>query len=76
MTGGRLAGVAIGFAGVAVMIGDGRASPTSASISRRSSPCLAAALSYAFARRLRAPVPTPWAIAPLATATGQVSRRA
>lgn len=70
MTGGRLIGVGVGFAGVAVMVGleavRSMGGGTAAQIA-----CLAAAFSYAlagiFGRRFRA-----MGVAPLATATGQL----
>ena len=70
MTGGRLAGVAIGFAGVAVMIGTDALADLGVHLAAQLM-CLAAALSYAFAgiygRRFHA-----MGVPPLATATGQV----
>ena len=70
MTGGRLAGVAIGFAGVAVMIGTDALGDLGVHLAAQLM-CLAAALSYAFAgiygRRFHA-----MGVPPLATATGQV----
>ncbi len=70
MTGGRLAGVAIGFAGVAVMIGTDALADLGVHLAAQLM-CLAAALSYAFAgiygRRFHA-----MGVSPLATATGQV----
>ena len=71
MTGNRLAGVIVGFAGVVVMIGpaalDGFGTDILAQLA-----CLAAALSYAFAgvygRRFKR-----MNVAPMATATGQVT---
>ena len=70
MTAGKLAGVLVGFAGVAVMIGGAALrGPGTSEIAQLM--CLAGALSYAFAgiygRRFRA-----MGISPLATATGQV----
>ncbi len=71
MTGGRLAGVVAGLAGVAVMIGPAALAGLGLDIAAQGA-CLAAALSYAFAgvfgRRFRR-----MGIAPLATATGQVT---
>jgi drug/metabolite transporter (DMT)-like permease len=71
MTGGRLAGVMAGLAGVAVMIGPAALAGLGLDIAAQGA-CLAAALSYAFAgvfgRRFRR-----MGIAPLATATGQVT---
>ncbi len=70
MTGGRLAGVAIGFAGVAVMIGPDALADLGVHLLAQLM-CLAGALSYAFAgiygRRFHA-----MGVPPLATATGQV----
>jgi drug/metabolite transporter (DMT)-like permease len=70
MTGGRLAGVLIGFAGVAVMIGAGALRDLGVNVAAQVA-CLAGALSYAFAgiygRRFRA-----MGVSPMATATGQV----
>ncbi|MFI5013414.1 MAG: DMT family transporter [Hyphomicrobiales bacterium] len=72
MTGNRLLGVLLGFVGVAVMIGrlDDLGADTLAELG-----CLAAALSYAFAgvygRRFKR-----LGIAPMATATGQVTASA
>jgi len=71
MTGGRLAGVAVGFAGVVVMIGP--ESPGGLGLGLLAPlACLGGALSYAFAgvygRRFRA-----MDVAPMATATGQVT---
>ncbi|MDY6858383.1 MAG: DMT family transporter [Pseudomonadota bacterium] len=67
----RLAGVALGLAGVAVMIGGGAMAALGRDVLAQLA-CLAAALSYAFAgifgRRFRA-----LGVAPLATATGQVT---
>ncbi len=70
MTAGKLVGVLIGFAGVAVMIGlDALRDPGAGVIAQFL--CLAGAISYAFAgiygRRFRA-----FGISPLGTATGQV----
>lgn len=71
MTGGRLAGVLVGFAGVAVLIGPQALRAPGADAGAQAL-CLAAALSYAFAgiygRRFRA-----MGIGPLAIATGQVT---
>lgn len=70
MSGGRLAGVLIGFAGVAVMIGTGAMRDLGVNVAAQLM-CLAGALSYAFAgiygRRFRA-----MGVSPMATATGQV----
>lgn len=70
MTGRRLAGVLIGFAGVACMIGPKALQHLGLNVTAQLM-CLAAALSYALAgiygRRFRA-----MGIAPMATATGQV----
>lgn len=71
MTRGRLAGVVAGLAGVAVMIGPAALAGLGLDVAAQGA-CLAAALSYAFAgvfgRRFRR-----MGIAPLATATGQVT---
>ena len=70
MTGNRLAGVVIGFVGVAVMIGLDAAQTLGGHLAAQLM-CLAGAISYALAgiygRRFRA-----MGVAPLATATGQV----
>lgn len=70
LTGGRIAGVLIGFAGVAVMIGTGALRDLGVHVAAQLM-CLAAALSYAlagiFGRRFRR-----MGITPMATATGQV----
>lgn len=70
MTTGRLAGVAIGFAGVAVMIGPAALRDLGGQVAAQLA-CLAGAVSYAFAgiygRRFRA-----MGISPISTATGQV----
>lgn len=70
MTGNRLAGVVIGFVGVAVMIGLDAAQTLGNHVAAQLM-CLAGAVSYAlagiFGRRFRA-----MGVAPLATATGQV----
>ncbi|CEJ13807.1 putative inner membrane transporter YedA [bacterium YEK0313] len=70
MTGNRLAGVVIGFVGVAVMIGLDAAQTLGNHVAAQLM-CLAGAVSYAlagiFGRRFRA-----IGVAPLATATGQV----
>lgn len=70
MTTGRLAGVAIGFAGVAVMIGPAALRDLGVQVAAQLA-CLAGAVSYAFAgiygRRFRA-----MGISPISTATGQV----
>ncbi|WP_240200277.1 MULTISPECIES: DMT family transporter [Paracoccus] len=70
MTGGKLAGVLIGFIGVAVMIGVGALNDLGVHVTAQFM-CLAGAVSYAFAgiygRRFRA-----MGISPLSTATGQV----
>jgi drug/metabolite transporter (DMT)-like permease len=70
MTGGRLAGVAIGFAGVAVMIGPGAVQALGGQVAAQLA-CLAGAVSYAlagiFGRRFRA-----MGVAPMATAAGQL----
>ena len=71
MTGGRLAGILVGLAGVAVMIGGSAMQSLGADVIAQLA-CLAAALAYAFAgvfgRRFRA-----MGVAPMATATGQVA---
>ena len=71
MTGRRLAGVAVGFAGVAIMIG-GEALSSIGSHAAGQIACLGAALSYAFAgvygRRFKQ-----MGVAPFATAAGQVT---
>ena len=71
MTGGRLVGVAVGFAGVAVMIGLDALAGLGAGVLAQLA-CLAAALSYALAgvygRRFRR-----MGVAPLPTAAGQVT---
>lgn len=70
MTTGRLAGVTIGFAGVAVMIGPAALRDLGVQVAAQLA-CLAGAVSYAFAgiygRRFRA-----MGISPISTATGQV----
>lgn len=70
MTGGRLAGVVIGFAGVAVMIGLDAAQSLGTHVAAQLA-CLAGAVSYAlagiFGRRFRA-----MGVAPMATAAGQL----
>lgn len=70
MTGGKLIGVLIGFAGVAVMIGTDALRNLGVHVTAQLA-CLGAALSYAFAglygRRFRA-----MGISPICTATGQV----
>lgn len=70
MTGGKLAGVLIGFIGVAVMIGVGALNDLGVHVTAQFM-CLAGAVSYAFAgiygRRFRA-----MGISPMSTATGQV----
>ncbi len=72
MTANRLAGVAVGFAGVAVMLGGGR--PFGVDVLAELA-ALAGAFSYAlagvFGRRFRA-----LGVSPLATATGQVTASA
>ena len=74
MTGGRLAGVLIGFAGVAVMIGPAALAGLGASLLAQLA-CLGAALSYAFAgsfgRRFAR-----LAVSPAQTAAGQVTASA
>jgi drug/metabolite transporter (DMT)-like permease len=71
MTGRRLAGVVIGFAGVAAMIGAEVLQSLGTNVIAQGA-CLGAAISYAFAgvfgRRFKA-----MGIAPMATATGQVT---
>jgi drug/metabolite transporter (DMT)-like permease len=71
MTSGRLAGVLIGFVGVAVMIGGTALQSLGVNVVAQMA-CLSAAISYAFAgvfgRRFKA-----MGIAPMATATGQVT---
>lgn len=71
MTGNRLAGVIIGFAGVVIMIGADVLQSLGVGILAQVA-CLAAALSYGFAgvfgRRFRA-----MGVSPLATAMGQVT---
>jgi len=71
MTGSRLIGVLVGFAGVVMMIGSDLVSAVGQSVPAQLA-CLAAALSYAFAgvfgRRFAAE-----GIQPIATATGQVT---
>lgn len=70
MTGGKLAGVIIGLAGVAAMIGMGALRDLGVHVVAQAM-CLLATVSYAFAgiygRRFRA-----MGISPMATATGQV----
>lgn len=70
MTGGRLVGVVVGLAGVAVMIGGAALSALGVNIVAQIA-CLAAALSYAFAgvfgRRFKT-----MGVNPMQTATGQV----
>ncbi|ABL70648.1 DMT family transporter [Paracoccus denitrificans] len=70
MTGGKLAGVLIGFAGVAVMIGADALRDLGAHVVAQLA-CLAGAISYGFAgiygRRFRA-----MGVSPMSTATGQV----
>ncbi|MBB5220562.1 drug/metabolite transporter (DMT)-like permease [Amaricoccus macauensis] len=70
MTGGKLAGVLIGFVGVAVLIGTAVLHDLGVNVAAQIA-CLAAALLYAFAgifgRRFRE-----MGISPMATATGQV----
>lgn len=70
MTGGKFAGVLIGFAGVAVMIGSDALGGLGVHVVAQFM-CLAGAVSYAFAgiygRRFRA-----MGISPMSTATGQV----
>lgn len=71
MTGGKFAGVLIGFAGVGVMIGSAVLRDLGVHVAAQLT-CLAGALSYAFAgiygRRFRA-----MEISPLSAATGQVA---
>lgn len=71
MTGGRILGVLVGFIGVAFMIGGGAAEALGVNITAQIA-CLAAAISYAlagvFGRRFRS-----MGVAPIATATGQVT---
>lgn len=71
MTGGRLAGVLLGLVGVVAMIGPTALAGIGLDVAAQGA-CLAAALSYAFAgvfgRRFRQ-----MGVAPLATATGQVT---
>jgi drug/metabolite transporter (DMT)-like permease len=71
LTRGRAAGVIIGFAGVAVMIGPGALSGIGSDVTAQIA-CLAAACSYGFAgvfgRRFRA-----LGVPPLTTAAGQVT---
>lgn len=71
LSGGRLAGVVVGFVGVAVMIGLDGAQALGAPVLAQLA-CLAAAFSYGlagiFGRRFHA-----MGIAPMATATGQVT---
>ncbi|MFD1882887.1 DMT family transporter [Paracoccus pacificus] len=71
MTGGKLAGVLIGFAGVAVMIGTAALHDLGVNVVAQLM-CIGAAISYAFAgifgRRFRA-----MGVAPMSTATGQVT---
>lgn len=71
MTGGRLAGVLIGFLGVAVMIGSDASSTFGVHVAAELA-CLGAAISYAcagvFGRRFRA-----MGVPALATATGQIT---
>ncbi|QPC42389.1 EamA family transporter [Kaustia mangrovi] len=71
MTPGRLLGVAVGFAGVAIMVGGGALGTLGVDVLAQLA-VLAAALSYAFAgvfgRRFRT-----LGVPPLATATGQVT---
>jgi drug/metabolite transporter (DMT)-like permease len=71
VTGGRLVGVLVGMAGVAVMIGGAALQSLGVNVTAQLA-CLAAAFSYAcagvFGRRFKA-----MGIAPLATATGQVT---
>lgn len=70
LTGGKLAGIIVGFAGVATMIGEDAIRSLGVGVTAQLM-CLAGAISYAFAgiygRRFRA-----LAITPLATATGQL----
>jgi drug/metabolite transporter (DMT)-like permease len=71
LSGGRLAGVVLGLAGVGVMVGGEALGSLGVNVAAELA-CLAAALSYAFAgvygRRFRA-----MGVSPLATATGQVT---
>jgi len=71
MTGGRIAGVLVGLAGVAVMVGGAALQTFGVNVIAQLA-VLAAAISYAFAgvfgRRFKA-----MGVAPLATATGQVT---
>lgn len=71
MTGHRLAGVVLGFAGVVVMLGPTALRTVGSDIAAQLA-CLAAAFSYAlagvFGRRFRR-----MGVAPMATATGQVT---
>lgn len=71
LTGGRLAGVLLGFAGVAIMIGGPAFTSLGGDVAAQLA-CIAAAISYAFAgvfgRRFRA-----MGVAPMATAAGQVT---
>jgi len=71
MTGHRLAGVVLGFAGVVVMLGPAALRTVASDIAAQFA-CLAAAFSYAlagvFGRRFRR-----MGVAPMATATGQVT---
>ncbi|MFN0313604.1 MAG: DMT family transporter [Burkholderiales bacterium] len=71
VTGGRLVGVLVGMAGVAVMIGGAALQSLGVNVTAQLA-CLAAAFSYAcagvFGRRFKA-----MGIAPMATATGQVT---
>ena len=71
MTGGRLAGVAVGLVGVAVTIGGEALASPGLNVAAKLA-CLAAAISYAFAgvygRRFRA-----MGVPPMATALGQVT---
>lgn len=70
MTGGKLAGVVVGFAGVGVMIGADALRDVGVHVAAQIA-CLAGAVAYAcaglFGRRFRA-----MGITPMATATGQV----
>ncbi|MCC7272323.1 MAG: DMT family transporter [Alphaproteobacteria bacterium] len=74
MTAARLAGVVLGLAGVAVLVGGGAAASAREHVPAQAA-CLAAALSYALAgiygRRFRA-----MGVAPLATAAGQLAASA
>lgn len=71
MTGARLAGVLVGLAGVAIMIGGDAITSLGVNVIAQLA-CLAAAISYAFAgvfgRRFKA-----MCVSPLATAAGQVT---